>query len=69
MLTLEIYGKLITWPEDFALLMIKHYENHGVPVIVHRDCINTGRNTKTNRFMAGNAATAEGQVICSHQQL
>jgi hypothetical protein len=70
MITLEIYGKLITWPEEFAHLMMKYYENHGVPFIVHRDCINTGRGSSTNGFVDKSAATAEAQVnICCHQQL
>jgi hypothetical protein len=69
MLTLEIYGKLIKWPEDFARLMMKYYENHGVPFIVHRDCINTGKDSSTNGFVAKCAATAETQAnICCHQQ-
>ncbi len=41
MMTLEVYGKIISWPEDFALLMMKYYENNGVPFIVHRDCTDT----------------------------
>ena len=70
MLTLEIYGKLITWPEEFAHLMMKYYENHGVPFIVHRECINTGRDSLTNSLVDKSAATAEAQVnICCHQQL
>lgn len=59
MMTLEIYGKLITWPEDFALLMMKYYKNCGVPFIVHRDCVHTGRDSSRNRSMARSAATAE----------
>jgi hypothetical protein len=38
MLTLEIHGKFITWPEDFAVLMMKYYHENGVPFIVHRNC-------------------------------
>lgn len=70
MMTLEIYGKLITWPEDFAHLMMKHYENYGVPFIVHRDCIHTGRDSLTGGFVAKCAATTGTQVNgCCHQQL
>jgi hypothetical protein len=70
MMTLEIYGKLITWPEDFALLMMKYYEDYGVPFIVHRDCIYTGSGSKTEGPVVKCAATAEAQVnICCHQQL
>jgi len=69
MLTIEIYERLVTWPEDFALIMIKHYENHGVPVIVHKDCINTGRGSKTFGFEDRYAAIAGVLVnICCHEQ-
>lgn len=43
MLTLEIHGQLITWPEDFALTMMRYYRNHGVPFTVHRNSGNPGR--------------------------
>ena len=70
MMTLEIYGELITWPEDFALLMMKYYENCGVPFIVHRDCIHTGRDSSTNRSVTKSTANAETQFNdCCHQQL
>jgi hypothetical protein len=62
MVTLEIYGKFITWPEDFALFMMKHYQNRGVPIIVHRDDINTGHDSATCCFRAGYAAIADSQV-------
>ncbi len=43
MLTLEVYGEVITWPDDFALMMIKYYRDSGVPYKVcgHQD--NDGR--------------------------
>ena len=45
MLTLEVYGQYITWPEDFALLMMKYYRKHGVPFMLHRNCVHTGLDT------------------------
>ena len=30
MLSLKIYNKIITWPEDVAVFMMKFYENHGI---------------------------------------
>jgi len=39
MLTLEVHGKLITWPEEFAETMMGYYKKHGVPFVVHRNCI------------------------------
>jgi hypothetical protein len=36
MVTLEVHGKLVTWDEDFALIMMRYYKNHGVSFIVHR---------------------------------
>jgi hypothetical protein len=59
MLTLEIYGKFITWPEAFAQLMMKHYREHQVPFIVHRNCVHTGWNTSEEKtFMHGKYAKA-----------
>jgi hypothetical protein len=71
MLTLEIYGKFITWPEAFALLMMKHYREHRVPFIVHRNCVHTGWNTseeKTfiNAKFEGAAEVQEDLCYC-HQ--
>ena len=37
MLTLEIRGQMITWPKDFALLMMRYYRNHGIPFKVYRN--------------------------------
>ena len=59
MMTLEIYGELITWPEDFALLMMKYYENCGVPFIVHRNRVNAGGDAATDGPVAKYAATSE----------
>ena len=53
MLTLEVHGQFITWPEEFALLMMKHYRKHGVTVILHRHCTHSGWDT-----LAKNKSTA-----------
>lgn len=45
MLTLEVYGQFIRWPEDFALLMMKYYRKHGVTFILHRNCAHSGLDT------------------------
>jgi hypothetical protein len=45
MLTLEVRNQLITWPNDFAVMMMRYYWNHGVPFVVHRNCIHAGQNT------------------------
>ena len=44
MLTLEVNGQLIAWPEEFAVLMMKYYRKHGVHFIIHRNCVHTGSN-------------------------
>jgi hypothetical protein len=51
MLTLEVNGQFITWPEEFALLMMKYYRKHGVTFILHKNCVHAGRDTtaKDNR--------------------
>jgi hypothetical protein len=51
MLTLEVHGQFITWPEEFALLMMKYYQKHGVTFIIHRHCDHAGWDTtaKDNR--------------------
>jgi len=30
MLTVEVYGKLVTWPVDTANFMMKHYRDNGI---------------------------------------
>ena len=44
MLTLEVNGQLITWPEDFAVMMIGYYELYGIPHSVHRNGLYVGSN-------------------------
>jgi hypothetical protein len=41
MVTLEVNRMMITWPDDFAVMMMKYYRDHGVSFIVHRNCIHT----------------------------
>jgi hypothetical protein len=70
MLILEVYKKYVTWPEEFALLMMKHYQDYEVPVMVHMVCRNSGREADTYSFVAKYAAKAETQVhLCCHDQL
>jgi hypothetical protein len=44
MLTLEVNGHFITWPEDYAVMMMGYYKLYGVPFMVHRKCIHIGSN-------------------------
>jgi hypothetical protein len=43
MVTLEVNRIMITWPDDFALMMMRYYRNHGVSFIVHRNCVHSAR--------------------------
>ncbi len=64
MLTLEIHGKFITWPEEFAIMMIGHYRNHGVPFTVHRDCVHAGWSTNAaNAALAGLPDKGDGKAL------
>ncbi len=36
MLTLEVNGQLVTWPADFAIMMMKYYKKHNIPFVMHR---------------------------------
>jgi hypothetical protein len=45
MITIEVNGQYITWPDDFAIMMMKYYRKHDVPFMIHRNCIHTGRDT------------------------
>jgi len=36
MIIVEVRGQIVNWPEDFALVMMRYYHNHGVPFKVHR---------------------------------
>ncbi len=69
MLTLEINGKFITWPEDFAIMMIGHYRNHGVPFTVHRNCVHAGWSSNAaNAVMASLADKGDDRVISCRQE-
>ncbi len=46
MLTLEVHKQFITWPDEFALVMMRYYHHHGVPFKVHRKCVHTGWHPK-----------------------
>lgn len=35
MMILEVHNEYVTWPEEFALMMMEHYRNHGIPYVVH----------------------------------
>jgi hypothetical protein len=71
MLTLEIHGKFISWPEDFAVLMMKYYRDNGVNFIVHGNCAHSGRKSvAANNFMSNLMESAEFQkytFCCCHQ--
>ncbi len=43
MLTLEVNGQFVTWPEQFAEYMMHYYRSHGVSFVVHRDCVHAHR--------------------------
>jgi hypothetical protein len=42
MVTLEVHGQLISWPKDFAVMMMRYYRNHGVPFKVYRNVAGAG---------------------------
>jgi len=72
MLTLEINGQFITWPEDFAVLMMKYYRDNGVNFVVHRNCVHTGwKTTEAGSFMARLVASTEAKdfTFCCCPQL
>ena len=37
MLSLKVHNKIITWPEDIAVFMMKFYENLGIPYEVQEN--------------------------------
>jgi hypothetical protein len=39
MLSLKVHNKIITWPEDIALFMMKFYENLGIPFEIDQNDI------------------------------
>jgi hypothetical protein len=68
MLTVEVKKTLVRWPTDFALLMIKHYQDFEVPVMVHMVCSTTGSDA-TYDSVARYAARAESRIhVCCHEQ-
>jgi hypothetical protein len=64
MVTLEVNKMMITWPDDFAILMMKYYRDHGVSFIVHRNCIHTAGHAEDKKTsLAKPVGTASTQVI------
>lgn len=60
MLTLEIHGKFIVWPDEFAVMMMKYYRDNGINFIVHRNCLHSGRvPEKGNSLMSRLLESAE----------
>lgn len=43
MLSLKVHNKIITWPEDIAVFMMKFYENLGIPYEVQENDTQTDR--------------------------
>ena len=68
MVALEVYRKTVRWPEGFALFMIKHYQDHQVPVMVHMVCSSSGRDGSAYDSLAPYAARAgSGVHFCCHE--
>lgn len=65
MLTLEVNGQFITWPEEFALLMMKYYQKHGVNFILHRHCAHAGWDTTSKNSRTVERTAFFGAFECS----
>ncbi|HTP65116.1 MAG TPA: hypothetical protein VMJ66_06980 [Geobacteraceae bacterium] len=52
MITLEVDGQFVTWPEQFARYMMRYYQIHQMPFIVHINCIHVGWNMRVERHHA-----------------
>ncbi len=67
MLTLEIYGRYVTWPEQFALFMMRYYRNRGIKFVVHRNCIHSGWDTTREKTFAFGKTERVGvfEYVCS----
>ena len=37
MITIKVRNQLVTWPDDFAVLMMRYYKRHDVPFVIHRN--------------------------------
>lgn len=58
MLTLEVNREFVTWPEEFAILMMRYYRSHGVAFVVHRNCIHAERESGEAQGSPAEAAAA-----------
>ena len=38
LITLEVNNQYVMWQKDFALNMIKHYQDNGISYRIHRNC-------------------------------
>ena len=34
MITIEVHNQLVTWPDDFAIIMMRYYKKHEVPFVL-----------------------------------
>lgn len=68
MVTLEVNKIMITWPDDFAVLMMRYYRNNGVSFVIHRNCVHSARPTgrEASRSNADETVQLEGNfTYCS----
>jgi hypothetical protein len=67
LLTLEVNGQLVTWPEEFAQMMMNHYRNHGVTFLVQRNCTHCGRDKTTETVFASEKIKLIGAYAFSYR--
>jgi len=37
MVTIKVHNQYVTWPNDFAVMMMRYYKRHGVPFVIQRN--------------------------------
>jgi hypothetical protein len=67
LLTLEVNGQLVTWPEEFAQMMMNHYRNHGVKFLVQRNCTHCGRDKTTETVIAAEKIKQIGEYALGYR--
>ena len=46
LITLEVKNQYVTWEKDFAITMIKHYQDYEIPYKIYKNCTHPDWQTK-----------------------
>ena len=57
MITLEVHNQLVTWPDDFAIVMMRYYKKHDVSFVLRLRHSSSVQETSEVRTKSGEFLT------------